>query len=715
MNFLLRTAIFLILPLPAVLPCCAAAPRAPVQFENRVMRITIAGGADALWRYQVKGSGRVYSLLPPVFEVDGVERRAALSRVRALGAPARLQNGATEYRFEGEFAADPSLSLEMVFRAAADNPVVRFSYILKSKTPHTLTKSTGGDRLVYLGASLQTLPQATEVRISEFVELAHSYSLTERLLDPADFESGHTVMGPILVGSDGRHSFLLAYEHGSQYPDAFLEFDLKGNRSVNLRAVKGNYLTGQRVDSQHPYRTIWLEAAAVDGDHDAMASAYRTFVRQHMSLSPESRKPYIIYNSWNYQEREKWWKGKKYLNSMNEERMLLEIDAAYRLGIDLFELDAGWFEKTGDWAVNRKRFPGGLSVLKRKLDGYGMKLGLWFDPGAAAVSSEMLRKHRAAVVSWQGQEAAPRLIWETEESYRMCLVSSYTDSLAEELIRLAREEGVRYFLWDAIGSYGCDSPNHWHGDERHSPKERSESYAFQLVGQLTRVAEKLSEAFPDVIVDFDVTEKRRAFGLGFLAAGRFFLVNNGPYYADLNIPIPPNTNRQAFFYPGPARGWVCRIPLALDKWLPSALFTDLYLTDDPYESQMVNIGSVVAGNSGMWGDLPAVSPEGVKLFGKLMGRYKQVREDIAESDPVRSGVISGSPEIYEKISSRTGRGAVVVFAMEPGRYTYVTRNRVAPVHWSTEGVSVRRDGRQRAILNMDFATPGAKIVYFGVN
>ena len=33
-------------------------------------------------------------------------------------------------------------------------------------------------------------------------------------------------MGPILIGSDGRRTLLLAYEHGSQAPDAFLRFDL---------------------------------------------------------------------------------------------------------------------------------------------------------------------------------------------------------------------------------------------------------------------------------------------------------------------------------------------------------------------------------------------------------------------------------------------------------------------------------------------------------
>ena len=57
----------------------------------------------------------------------------------------------------------------------------------------------------------------------------------------------------------------------------------------------------------------------------------------------ESRKPYIFYNTWAYQERNKWWNGKTYLDSMNQDRMLAEIDVAHRMGIDVFVLDTGWY------------------------------------------------------------------------------------------------------------------------------------------------------------------------------------------------------------------------------------------------------------------------------------------------------------------------------------------------------------------------------------
>ena len=94
-----------------------------------------------------------------------------------------------------------------------------------------------------------------------------------------------------------------------------------------------------------------------------------------MTQNTESRKPYIFYNTWNFQERNKWENDKPYLESMNEDRILKEIDVAHRMGVDVFVLDSGWYERTGDWSVSSERFPNGLKSVKAKLDSYGMKLG----------------------------------------------------------------------------------------------------------------------------------------------------------------------------------------------------------------------------------------------------------------------------------------------------------------------------------------------------
>jgi hypothetical protein len=154
----------------------------------------------------------------------------------------------------------------------------------------------------------------------------------------------------------------------------------------------------------------------------------------------------------------------------------------------------------------------------------------------------------------------------------------------------------------------------------------------------------------------------------------YFLINNGPYLFNYDLPLDrQHQNWNLFFYPGPARTWICRSPLGYDKWIPSVLFLTHYPPDDPESSQLVNVGSLILGQSGIWGDLPAVSSEGVQRIGDILQRYKRVREDITESDPIVTGPVSSSPvdrpifphfpelrcsQVVERWSGAGDRGAV---------------------------------------------------------
>jgi alpha-galactosidase len=683
-----------------------AASLAKVDIETSQVRISLACGHGCLWEY----AG--HRIAAPTFLIDGKQMDAEVSRFGAVGNPRTLDNGVTEYLFEGPLAKDSSLQLRVQFQVNAGTPVIRFRYMLKGDTSRALTTVGGADSLTYLATSLREFPEVKEITLSNFEQLTHSYTLSEQAIDDRYFADSEAFMGPILASTDGRHAFLLAYEHGSEVPDAFLHYQLSPDRSVRLTAVKGNYVSGQKINS---YQTVWMETASTIGGLDQLASTFRTFALKYVTQNTATRKPYIFYNTWNFQERNKWWNGKPYLESMNEERILKEIDVAHQMGVDVFVLDTGWYEKTGDWTVSRKRFPDGLKTVKQKLDGYGMKLGLWFGPTTAAVSSTVVREHPEWRRSWDGKVEDPQEVWETEKSYKMCMVSGYADSFADELIRLAKEVGVTYFKWDAIAQYGCNDPHHNHGGENNTARERSDSYGFQLVQAMSYVADKVAAAVPGAIVDFDVTESGRAMGLGFLSSGKYFLLNNGPYYQNYDVPIDlDKTNSNLFFHQGPARTWIARSPLTFDKWIPSTLFLTHYFPDDPQQWQEIDVASLILGQNGIWGDLLHVSDSGVAFLGSTLSRYKQVRDDITESDPLVTGIVSGSPEIYEKISSRTGRGAVVIFATERGTYRYITSHKVVDAHWVSDGVTLAQDTVGRAKIEAMFDKPGAKILFFGV-
>ena len=699
----------------------AAALTAFADLTNDQVAIRFEGGEKTLWTLSARGTDASLRVAPPVFEIDGRDvvaaggatTRAPSSRV---GCPANVD----EYAFETAVRGQEGLRLRTVFRFAKDSPVVRFRYELLADDGRTfrLTKRANRDNLTYLATDLAAWPKRTEVRMSEFCAFSHAHRLFERTVTDAEFENRLPFMGPILAAEGAGSTVLLAYEHGSQSPDAFVQFCGAEPSRLSVRATKGNYWRGRTVTASCPYETIWFDAALVKGGTDDVAAAFRTHLLKTCSPNAASRKPWIFYNTWAMQERDYWWRGsRKYLHTMNEKDIFGEIDAAHEMGIDVFVIDTGWFEKTGDWRVSRERFPHGLEPVAAKLRGYGMKLGLWFNPLAAACTSDVMKRNRRNVMTRRGKEFPPVEIWETEKSQNLCLVSDYWKDFADELIRLHRELGVSYFKWDAVEQYWCDDPGHRHGDASVPDVEREMCAAFEQVRYMGKAIDRLCAACPEAIVDFDVTEGGRTVGLAFLASGKYFASNNGPYYPNIDHPFDwskPAHWVNVYVYPGPARARVARGPLDMDKWIPSVLFLTHFLPDAPRSSQVINLASLVLGQNGIWGELRRVSPEDRRFFAEALAAYKTVRDDITAASPVRVGRIGGSPEIHEKLANG-GRGAVVLFSNEGGEHTYVTQSRVAPVLWKAGDVTVETDAKGRAILRAKFPSweGGAAVVFFG--
>ncbi|MDF2686868.1 MAG: hypothetical protein K0S55_2051, partial [Clostridia bacterium] len=512
-----------------------------MEIKNNLFKLELSENSDCMLYTILSDSKEIFlpllSISYPAFEINGKSLKGNLINIEKLYEK-KLSNNTAEICIKSSYSVNTNFTLKIIFRIAPDNPVIRFCYILTCSDIQIMTKSNG-DFLEYCSYSPLSENNMKEIRFSEFQELSHSFCLAEYPIDPRGFKHEKKLMGPMLLDLNKEYSSLLAYEHGSQAPDVYIEFKL--GKPIILRAVKGNYYNGQEISEQTPYETIWLQFAAITGNEDALAAYYREFQLKYATLNTESRKPYIFYNTWAFQERNKWYNGKQFLSSMNEEHILSEIEIAHRMGIDVFVLDTGWYEKTGEWSVNLKKFPAGLKNIKQKLNEYGMKLGLWFGPTHAADSTDIFKNALDCKMTANGVDLPAYEIWETEISHNLCLVSRYWEIFANRLIELVNELGVSYFKWDAVGQYGCNSKNHYHGTDKNTYNENAECYAFQLGRYLCKIVDKVCEACPECIVDFDITEGGRYVGLGFLSSGKYFLMNNGPYYGNYNIPINNNT------------------------------------------------------------------------------------------------------------------------------------------------------------------------------
>jgi len=614
----------------------------------------------------------------PTFEVDGQARSGFTYHGQAEERD--LPRGGREITLHYTASGSPELELRVSLRSYPHSPVLRFRYRLSAEASAQLTKQTGQDQLRYFTLHGNLAEHAlTEIQLSHFDPVVHSYMPNTERRAPDELYNGLTFAGPIALLLTDHQTFLAAYEHGADHPQSFLQFQISRNEgevALSLAADKGNYYAGQPLGLQTVWESVWFELGLSPAPLPEFLKAYRTFFLDEICESTKSRQPYIYYNTWNFQERNRYYNGRPYLESMNFERMSAEIEVAHRIGIDVFVIDTGWYDKTGDWLVNTARFPDGLQKIKQKLQGYGMKLGLWFNPTVAALSSEIYQAHPEYMMTCGDQPCWRGPVWETEESVSVCLASDYADDYIERMVRLYHDLGVTYFKWDGVNQFGCDSPRHHHGTEANSPEERAACYAFQMGREMIRIAEAISQRCPGAFVDFDITENGRFVGLGFLAASKYYLVNNGPYFNNLDIPsttkIDPNTIN-VLFYPGPARPRVCRQGIKYDGVIPSILFMTHYLTDPPELSQRNSLASLMLGGNGVWGDLLNLSEGDIALLAEHLSRYKRVAEGATRAYPRARGFPGSSPEVYEKIDPVAASGLIAFFTVNAGTFTHVTQ------------------------------------------
>lgn len=369
------------------------------------MNLISVSNGDSFICIENKDNTKKHIINAPVFEVDKKEVGGNSLFLIGQKECKSLRNGGNELTFDYTFNNDNNLKLKLILRYFPNSPFIRYKYVLSSSEKRVLTKNKCKDNILYTGFKESGLNKLTEIQFSQFESIAHSFMPNFEQRDENELSEGVECPGPIILLEDNDFSSLMAYEHGAEYPDTYLMFDaIKKDNTLNLniRAFKGNYYNGQIIDSKHPFESPWFHFALCEGSKNELLKYYREFFLKYISENTESRKPYIYYNTWNYQERNRYYRNLPYLYSMNQDRIMKEIDIAHQMGVDVFVIDTGWFDKTGDWLVNTNEFPDGLKSVKEKLNRYHMKLGLWFNPIVAAKTSEIYKAHPEYVISKDG-------------------------------------------------------------------------------------------------------------------------------------------------------------------------------------------------------------------------------------------------------------------------------------------------------------------------
>jgi alpha-galactosidase len=141
--------------------------------------------------------------------------------------------------------------------------------------------------------------------------------------------------------------------------------------------------------------------------------------------------------------------------TFDEAKIVSLFDGAKELNVDLFLLDDGWFGNKhprnndraglGDWQVDAKKLPQGLSYLAREAAGRGTGFGIWIEPEMVNPASELFEQHPDWVIRQPKRELTfgrNQLILDlTRPEVKAHVLKVIDDTLAPN-------PGITYVKWD---------------------------------------------------------------------------------------------------------------------------------------------------------------------------------------------------------------------------------------------------------------------------
>jgi alpha-galactosidase len=205
-------------------------------------------------------------------------------------------------------------------------------------------------------------------------------------------------------------------------------------------------------------------------------------------------RPLVTYNTWF-----------AYGVRVDEAQMLEAIDAASRLGTELFVLDAGWYagagrEGPGDFSsglgtydADQARFPSGLRAVAEHAEELGMQFGLWVEPERAAIENVGRNGLDERWLATEDGRYIPGVAQNRATAAQICLASVQARRwLVDQLSRLIDDARPAYLKWDNNFWINCNRSGHGHG---------AGDGNFAHVEGLYQILAELRARYPELLIE----------------------------------------------------------------------------------------------------------------------------------------------------------------------------------------------------------------------
>lgn len=221
---------------------------------------------------------------------------------------------------------------------------------------------------------------------------------------------------------------------------------------------------------------------------DVIDGEYARFVAEHLTVCDPAHVPTITVNTW-----------EPHLFAIDRTLLLEQINIAAELGVDAYQVDAGWYDRIGDWNDDREKFPKGLEEIAETVRAYGMRFGQWMAVATVDEESEVCRVHPEWLA--RNRDGKPNR-HPMPGAVTMCLDSPYFDFILDKMDDVIRRYGVELLKLDLSavrnlyepGKYpGCFATNHAH----RSPRESH----LRIIERVFELIRTLKQRFPNCLMD----------------------------------------------------------------------------------------------------------------------------------------------------------------------------------------------------------------------
>ncbi len=251
-------------------------------------------------------------------------------------------------------------------------------------------------RLHWFAAPVFPAPQLADDLIDfsghwcrEFQPVSTPWSTGARLRNNRAGRTDHTHFPGLVCpvrGASNTEGAAYGFHYGWSGGHGMIAEELPdGRRQVQF----GHAIETERAPATR-FETGVVYATYSDAGLNGCAMSFQRHLRDHIVVWPHPERPRPVhYNCWEA----------VYFN--HDLDVLKDIaDRASALGAERFVLDDGWFGKRdddttslGDWDIDLRKYPDGLTPLIDHVKSLGMTFGIWFEPEMVNEKSELFRAH----------------------------------------------------------------------------------------------------------------------------------------------------------------------------------------------------------------------------------------------------------------------------------------------------------------------------------